>query len=54
MKSGNAQGEIEKDFFGNDLSPYRLISRRAIVASEEETEQNSRSRSARLRIGEKK
>lgn len=54
MKSGNAQGEIEKDFFGNDLSPYRLISRRAIIASDEETGQNSRSRSARLRIGEKK
>jgi 16S rRNA (cytosine1402-N4)-methyltransferase len=54
MKSGNAVGEIEKDFFGNDLSPYRLISRKAIVASELEIEQNSRSRSARLRIAEKK
>jgi len=54
MKSGNAMGEIEKDFFGNDLSPYRLISRKAIVASEQELEKNSRSRSAHLRIAEKK
>jgi 16S rRNA (cytosine1402-N4)-methyltransferase len=54
MKSGNAEGNIEKDFFGNDLSPYRLISRKAIVASDMEIGQNSRSRSARLRIAEKK
>jgi len=54
MKSGNVKGDIEKDFFGNDLSPYRLISRKAIVASPEEIEKNGRSRSVRLRIAEKK
>lgn len=54
MRSGLASGEIQKDFFGNDLSPYRLISRKAIVASVDEMNRNNRSRSARLRIAERK
>jgi 16S rRNA (cytosine1402-N4)-methyltransferase len=54
MRSGKLSGEAEKDFFGNNLSPFKLISRKAIVPSEQETKENNRARSARLRIAEKK
>ena len=54
MKTGNAEGKEEKDFFGNLLTPYRIITRKPIVASDEETESNSRARSAKLRIAERK
>jgi len=53
MRSGNLEGVIEKDFFGKDLSPFNLVSRKAIMASEEEIGENSRARSARLRVAEK-
>ena len=53
-KTGNADGKEEKDFFGNSLSPYRLITRKPIVPSDEEIERNSRARSAKLRIAERK
>lgn len=52
IKSGNAEGNIEKDFFGNNLSPMKAMGK-AIMPTEEEIKLNSRSRSARLRIGEK-
>lgn len=54
MKSGNFQGHIEKDFYGNPITPFKLVSRKAIVAESNETETNSRARSARLRIAERK
>lgn len=54
MKTGNVQGIVEKDFFGNILSPYQVITGRVITPTEEELERNSRSRSAKLRIAEKK
>lgn len=54
MKSGNFKGEIEKDFYGNAITPFNVISRKAIMASEMEIEMNNRSRSAKLRIAEKK
>lgn len=54
MKAGNFEGEIEKDFYGNVLGPYKLVSRKAIMASEEEVERNNRARSAKLRIAERK
>lgn len=54
MKSGNLQGEIEKDFYGNSLSPFEKVVRKAIVPGEEEIGRNSRSRSARLRVAQKK
>ena len=54
MKTGNAEGKEEKDFFGNLLTPYHIITRKPIVPSDEETESNSRARSAKLRIAEKK
>ncbi|MFH1001601.1 MAG: 16S rRNA (cytosine(1402)-N(4))-methyltransferase RsmH [Bacteroidota bacterium] len=53
IKSGNFEGEIEKDFYGNVQSPFISISRKPITASKEEIEINSRARSAKLRIAEK-
>ena len=54
MKTGNAEGKEEKDFYGNLLTPYHIITRKPIVPSDEEMESNSRARSAKLRIAEKK
>jgi len=54
MRSGKFEGEVEKDFFGNQLTPFTQISRKPIVSGEEELEKNSRARSAKLRIAEKK
>jgi 16S rRNA (cytosine1402-N4)-methyltransferase len=50
LKSGNIEGKIEKDFYGNVISPLRLINNKVIVATEEEVQNNPRSRSAKLRI----
>ncbi|MFA8450827.1 MAG: 16S rRNA (cytosine(1402)-N(4))-methyltransferase RsmH [Bacteroidales bacterium] len=54
FKAGNFKGVPEKDFYGNVNCPFKLITRKPIVASAEELELNSRSRSAKLRIAEKK
>ncbi len=54
FRSGNLAGEIEKDFYGNILSPFRLVNNKVIVANEEEVARNPRARSAKLRIAEKK
>lgn len=54
MKTGNFEGNLEKDFFGNPQTPLRCISRKAITPSQEELALNNRSRSAKLRIAEKK
>ncbi|MBO7616491.1 MAG: 16S rRNA (cytosine(1402)-N(4))-methyltransferase RsmH [Bacteroidales bacterium] len=54
MKTGNAEGKEEKDFFGNLITPYHIITRKPIIPSEEEIESNSRARSAKLRIAERK
>ncbi|MFY9310351.1 MAG: 16S rRNA (cytosine(1402)-N(4))-methyltransferase RsmH [Bacteroidia bacterium] len=53
MRSGKTEGEIDKDFYGNPLTPFRVITRKPIVPDEEEIERNSRARSAKLRIAEK-
>jgi len=53
MKTGNFSGHIEKDFFGNVQSPFQLVNRKVITPSENELEENPRSRSAKLRIAEK-
>jgi 16S rRNA (cytosine1402-N4)-methyltransferase len=50
---GKMFGEVEKDFFGNEIKPFVAVTRKPIEASEEEIEENSRARSAKLRIGEK-
>ena len=53
IKSGNFEGIIEKDFFGKAEVPFRRISRKPIIANEEEKAENPRARSAKLRIAEK-
>jgi 16S rRNA (cytosine1402-N4)-methyltransferase len=54
MKTGNCEGKVEKDFFGNVLNDLVLVNKKPITASQEELESNPRSRSAKLRIAEKK
>jgi 16S rRNA (cytosine1402-N4)-methyltransferase len=54
IRSGKFEGEVEKDFFGNQLTPFKAITRKAIIPSETEVLQNSRARSAKLRIAEKR
>lgn len=54
MKTGNVEGKMEQDFFGNVQTPFKLINNKVIVAGNEEVKQNPRSRSAKLRIAEKK
>ncbi len=53
LRSGNLEGTIEKDFYGNNLSPFVLIEK-GREASPEEVERNPRARSAKLRVAEKK
>jgi 16S rRNA (cytosine1402-N4)-methyltransferase len=53
FKTGNFEGEINKDFYGNIHSPFKAINNKVIVPDEEEIKQNPRSRSAKLRIVEK-
>ena len=53
FKSGNFEGEVKKDFYGNVLSPFKAINNKVIVPDEAEIERNPRSRSAKLRIVEK-
>ena len=53
LNSGNVSGKVEKDFYGNALSPFRLVNRQVITASAEEVERNPRARSAKLRVAEK-
>jgi len=50
IRSGNIEGEIQKDFFGNKLVPLEPVNRKAIIPAQEELERNPRSRSAKLRI----
>lgn len=54
IKAGNIEGRITQDFYGNRLTPLRAINNKVIVASAQEQEINPRSRSAKLRIAEKK
>ena len=53
MKKGNLEGNAEKDFFGNPIKDLKEINRKVIVATADEVKQNSRARSAKLRIAEK-
>ena len=54
IKTGNVEGHVEKDFFGNTNAPLKMVNNKVITASEEEQTRNPRSRSAKLRIAEKK
>lgn len=47
---GKVFGEVEKDFYGNEIKPFEAVNRKPIEASAEEVEQNNRARSAKLRV----
>lgn len=53
FKRGSFEGEVEKDFYGNVLKPFDEVARKPIVPGEEEIAENSRARSAKMRIAEK-
>ena len=54
LKTGNAEGKASTDFYGNVQSPFRPVNNKVIVPDSDEQERNPRSRSAKLRIAEKK
>lgn len=54
IKAGNIEGKVEQDFYGNVQSPFRAVNNKVIVPTDEEVNQNPRSRSAKLRIAEKR
>lgn len=54
MKTGRADGKVEQDFFGRVESPFRMVTSKVIIPTDEEQQSNPRSRSAKLRIAEKK
>jgi len=53
INTGNAEGLLSKDFYGNKLAPFRAVNRKVILANDEEVERNPRARSAKLRIAER-
>ncbi len=54
MRSGNFEGRIQKDFYGNAIVPFEPVTKKAETASETEVEENPRSRSAKLRAAGKR
>ena len=54
MKSGNAEGKVAQDFFGRAETPFRAVNSKVITPTDDELARNPRSRSAKLRIAEKK
>ena len=53
MKAGNVEGKMKQDFFGRTEAPFRAVSNKVIVPSDEEQQRNPRSRSAKLRVAER-
>lgn len=53
FRTGNFEGDVVKDFYGNLQSPLRPVNRKPVTASDEELQRNNRSRSAKLRVAEK-
>jgi len=53
FKTGNIEGDVDQDFFGNVKAPFTAVSKKVIVPSNEEIQRNNRARSAKLRIVEK-
>jgi len=53
VKKGKFKGELEKDFYGNPIRPFKEVNRKVIVPTEQEIKENTRARSAKLRVAEK-
>ena len=53
LKEGKVEGEADRDFYGNRIIPFKVITRKPIVPADEEIARNPRSRSAKLRIAER-
>ncbi len=53
IKTGKVFGEVEKDFYGNEIKPFEQVTRKPVEASAEEVESNNRARSAKLRVAER-
>ena len=53
FRSGNVEGELTKDLYGNVKSPFKEITKKPILPTEKEIEKNNRARSAKLRIAQK-
>lgn len=53
LKAGNAEGTYEKDFYGNIYRPFKVLTKKAVLPTEQEIKENSRARSAKLRVGER-
>lgn len=53
IQKGKFDGEVEKDFYGNEIKPLKSITRKPVEATAEEVKRNPRARSAKLRIAEK-
>jgi 16S rRNA (cytosine1402-N4)-methyltransferase len=54
IRAGNTDGEIEKDMFGRAITPFTVVTKKAVAPDENEIRQNTRARSAKLRVAEKK
>ena len=53
IKSGNAEGKINQDFFGSVEAPFKAVGNKVVVPDADELQRNPRSRSAKLRIAER-
>lgn len=53
LKTGNADGTVKKDFYGKIDRPYKILTKKPVLPTAAEIRQNSRARSAKLRVGER-
>lgn len=53
IKSGNTEGKVVKDIFGNSFAPFKAVNKKVILPTETEIQQNTRARSAKLRVAER-
>ena len=53
FKSGNTEGNLSKDFYGKVIKPFEVLNKKPIVPSDDEISNNSRARSAKLRMAKR-